>query len=207
MIHICAQAQLMKIAELIPEVFNIHKKIPDHAVDIPAYVEFLKKHKHAHTQVAANVWLGQAHDAGSDFYFLEDQNQELLAWAKTTPQIIINQTYDHLDFVYVVPAHRKGNTVRILLYALKETVPRTLIADGVVFLDGQRVMRRFIGDHSIFLVQVLNKKTGETEPFHELVNDPHKCYIFFKTQLPFHKQYMPEPFMETIWLWDLNLVD
>jgi hypothetical protein len=195
----------MKISELIPEVFNIQKSIPDHSVNLPAFEEFFKQNKHTSKQVAAHVWMGTAHVENSVFYFLEHENGDILAWGKTTPTTIRTETYDHLDFVYVVPKHKHGNTIRILLYALKESVPRTLIADGAVFLDGQRVMSKFIGDHSIFHVHVLNKKTGEIEQFVELVNDPDKCYIFLKTNLPFHQQYAPAPFMESIWLWDLNV--
>lgn len=194
----------MKIVEMIPEVFNIQKAVPDHSVNLPAFVNFFKQHKQSHKQVAANVWMGTAKEADSVYYFLENESGDILAWAKTTPKTILNETYDHLDFVYVVPKHRHSNTVRILLYALKESVPRMLIADGAVFLDGQRVMTKFIGNHSIFRVQLFNKKTGEIEPFEELVNDPDKCYIFLKTHLPFSQQYAPVPFMEAIWLWDLN---
>ena len=195
----------MKITELLPEVFNIQRQIPDHAVDISAFVKFFQQNKQSSKQVASSVWLGTVPWADSMFYFLEHESGQIMAWAKTTPTTILNETHDHLDFVYVVPQYRHGNTIQILLYSLKEIAPRTLIVDGALFLDGQRVISKFIGDHTIFHVHVLNKKTGEIAPFRELVNDPDKCYMFLKTHLPFHQQYMPAPFMEAVWLWDLNL--
>jgi hypothetical protein len=162
------------------------------------------------TNSQANKWpqvfgWEQPHGQTACSIFLEHKSGQIMAWAKTTPTTILEETYDHLDFVYVIPQYKHGNTIQILLYSLKEIAPRTLIADGALFLDGQRVISKFIGDHTIFHVHVLNQKTGEIEPFRELVNDPDKVYIFLKTGLPFHQQYMPAPFMEAVWLWDLNL--
>ncbi len=126
-----------------------------------------------------------------------------MAWAKTTPISILQSSYTHLDFIYVRPAYRKTHALKILLYGLKEFCQHILVANGVLFRDGQRVMQKFINDDSIFRVRVLDKKTGDIAPFEDLVNDPDKCYLFLKTSLPFNQRYLPEPFMESVWLLDL----
>lgn len=193
----------MKISELLGEAYTLGMKIPDTKVDIKGTIAHLLAGYKKVAKVAEDVDLCFNEKPEGRYYFLMLDNDEVIAWAKVSTKDILNKTYDHLDFVYVVPSHRGSNAIKILLHSLKEETPRQLIDDGVLFLDGQRIMNKFLVNDSIFKVQVLNKITGKITPFTELLNDPEKCYILKEDKQGYGKQFMPLPLMEFCWYYSL----
>ena len=186
----------------IREVYNISTAIPDSKIDIPTVIKYLLSGYTELRQIAEDVTLCFADKPEGRYYFLLRDKQEVVGWAKISPKNILDKDYDHLDFTYVVPSHRGSNAIKLLLYALKEETPHPLIADGVLFRDGQRIMLKFL-DKSIFNVKVLNKLTGEPEPFVELVNDADKCYLLKETHLGYGAQFLPESLMGVCWYFSL----
>ena len=169
---------------------------------IPTTIKYLLSNYTELRQVAENITICFTDKSEGRYYFLLHNKQEVIGWAKISPKNILNKDYDHLDFTYIVPKHRGSNAIKLLLYALKEESPHPLIADGVLFHDGQRIMLKFL-DKSIFNVKVLNKVTGETEPFTELVNDADKCYLLKETSLGYSAQFLPESLMGKCWYFSL----
>ena len=152
-------------------------------------------------QVAQDIVFCKGVKQEGVYYFLLLNGEDIIAWAKVSPTTILNSNYNHLDFVYVVPEHRASQAIKILLYALKEEL-HALIVDGAICHDGQPLMTKFSAN-SIFNIEVLNKQTGETEPFTGLVNHAHKCYLLKETGLGYSKQFMPESVMATCWYFPL----
>ena len=190
------------IIQTIAEVFNISGKIPDDKVDITGITAYLLTNSDEISQVAQDIVFCKSRKPEGVYYFLLENQKEPIAWSKVSGKEIQNQDYNHLDFVCVVPAHRGSNAIKILLYALKEEL-HSLIIDGAIFRDGQRLMLKFLSGTPIFNVKVLNKKTGKTAPFTELVNDSDKCYLLSETQLGDGKQFMPESLMKMSWYFAL----
>jgi hypothetical protein len=55
----------------------------------------------------------------------------------------------------------------------------TLIADGAIFTDGGKLISSIVKYHHS-KVGILNKVTGEIEPYSGIIQDLDKCYIFEK---------------------------
>lgn len=100
---------------------------------------------------------------------------------------------DYLSVVgiFVPKEYRKGPALYWLLYAVKETVNKDVIADGAIFADGQALVDA-IQKHNMFYVFNLNKETGEVSEITGPIKSREHCYLFRKTNLGFGEQMFTE---------------
>lgn len=148
--------------------------------------------------------MGAAPADGALCFFVENSEQKIMGWAKTSPKEVLDNAYTQLDFIFVGPEWAGTNALKLLLYGIKETVRAPLIVNSALLQDYQRMMPSFLRDENIFRVRLLNKHTGETREFIELVNDPELCYLLLPTGLGFGQQFMPESVMKFSWYFSLR---
>lgn len=127
----------------------------------------------------------------SDIYLLVKDNTTIAGMLRLTDTVILDTDYYQVEGIYVPIQYRKTSAVYYLLYAVKETVDKDVIADGAIFTDGQKLVDA-IKKHNMFYVFDLNKQTGEIKEISKPITSIDHCYLFRTTKLGFGKQMFIE---------------
>lgn len=127
----------------------------------------------------------------SGIYMLVKSDSTIVGMVKLTNTEILGKDYLVVSAIYVPPEFRKGPALYWLLYAVKETVTKDVIADGAIFSDEQSLVNA-IQKHNMFYVFNLNKETGEVSEVHSPIRSLEHCYLFKTTKLGFGEQMFVE---------------
>jgi len=137
-------------------------------------------------QVYKNVFLYK----NSDYYFLA-KDKEVIGYIKLSQQSILNQTYEHIDSIYVKTKYRNTHSFKWLIFSVKQLAKYPIIADGAIFKGGNKLIQ-YIINNNIFTVSLLNKVTGVKIPATTAyITHWDLCYLFEQNKLDFDKQYRP----------------
>lgn len=127
----------------------------------------------------------------TDYVSLIKNDNLLVGFVKLSVENINHKIYSHIDSIYVTPEYRNSKVIKWLLYSTKEEAPHTLIADGAMFTKGASLITS-LAKHGTSRVAILNKITGDREPFVNLIDDFDKCYIFEKFGTGYSKKMFGE---------------
>lgn len=130
-------------------------------------------------------------------YMLVRQDGIIAAFLRLSNTSIADKDYLAVLGVYVPVEFRKGPALYWLLYSVKETVDKDVIADGAIFADGQALVDA-IKKHNMFYVFDLNKETGEVSEVKGPIRSIDHCYLFRTTKLGFGEQMFIES-MDFTW--------
>ncbi len=130
--------------------------------------------------------------SNNTYHALVKNNSTVLGFLTLSDVKVNNNSYTHIDLIYVLPAFRNSKTVQHLIYYVKEHSKNPIIADGAIFKGGQNIIQS-LAKHRLAKVSILNKNTGEKTPFTSLIDDLDSCYIFESTLLGAGKQLLPPP--------------
>lgn len=145
-------------------------------------------------QIEKHIWLWRN---GVWTILANDEDDQPLGCFKMSRVAILGTEYAHLDVIYVFPEHRRIGISRFLLIVMKSETDLPIIADGAVFAVGQKLLRRTLRE-PVLSVQMLNKTTGEIEPFHDVVDDLDRCYLLRETKLAYSVELSPG--IQPIWI-------
>lgn len=124
-------------------------------------------------------------------YMLVRQDGVIVGMLRLTDTTIAGKDYLSVMGIYVPVEFRKGPALYWLLYAVKETVNKDVVADGAIFTDGQALVD-IIQKHNMFYVFDLNKETGEVTEIQGPIRSIDHCYLFRTTNLGFGEQMFTE---------------
>lgn len=130
-------------------------------------------------------------------YMLVRQDDTIAGMLRLSSERIADKEYLAVKAIFVPVEFRKGPTLYWLLYAVKETVDKEVIADGAIFTDGQSLVDA-IQKHSMFHVFDLNKETGEVTELSGPISSMYHCYLFRNTKMGFGEQMFIET-MDFTW--------
>lgn len=130
-------------------------------------------------------------------YMLVKQDGTIVGMLRLTDTTIAGKDYLSVMGVYVPVEYRKGPALFWLLYSVKETVDKDVVADGAIFTDGQALVDA-IQKHNMFYVFDLNKETGEVTDVKSPIRSLGHCYLFRTTKLGFGEQMFTED-MDFTW--------
>jgi hypothetical protein len=133
----------------------------------------------------------------NDIFMLAKQDKTIVGMLKLSNAVVSGKDYLEVAGIYVPIQFRKSTALYWLLYAVKETVNKDVIADGAIFDDGQALVD-VIQKHHIFYVFDLNKETGEVSEVTRPINSIDHCYLLRTTKLGFGEQIFTEG-MEFTW--------
>lgn len=133
----------------------------------------------------------------NEIYMLVSQSGLIVGMLRLSETTIAGTDYLSVMAIYVPVEFRKGPALYWLLYAVKETVDKDVIADGAIFADGQALVDA-IKKHNMFYVFDLNKETGEVSEVKGPIRAIDHCYLFRTTKLGFGEQMFIES-MDFTW--------
>lgn len=145
----------------------------------------------------ADVRTNYALYKSNEIYMLVRNDNIVVGMLRLTDTIVAGKDYLSVSGIYVPDEFRKGPALYWLLYAVKETVTKDVIADGAIFTDGQKLVDA-IKKHNMFYVFDLNKETGKVSDVKAPITSLDHCYLFRTTKLGFGKQMFTEN-MEYTW--------
>lgn len=184
----------MKIYELV-EAFQVgdFPESPEASAEFQKGYSALLKNATKIADVRKNYALYQY----NEIHMLVRQDDTIVGMLRLAPETVAGKDYLAVRAIYVPKEFRKGPAIYWLLYAVKETVDRDVIADGAIFTDGQRLVDA-IQKHNMFYVFDLNKETGEVTEVKSPIRTLDHCYLFRTTKLGFGEQMFVEN-MEFTW--------
>lgn len=130
-------------------------------------------------------------------YMLVRQDGIIVGMLRLTDATVAGKSYFSVLGIYVPVEFRKGSALYWLLYAVKETVTKDVIADGAIFDDGQSLINA-IQKHNMFHVFDLDKETGNVTEVSGPIRSMDHCYLFRSTKLGFGEQMFIES-MDFTW--------
>jgi hypothetical protein len=132
-------------------------------------------------------------------YLLVKANTEVLGNLNVTPITIAGKSYPSLDVIFIDVNYRKTSAIYWLLYSVKETVDKPIVADGAIFADGQKLIRT-IDKYKYFNVRKINTTTGQISQLNDLeINDADHAYLFTSAKLGFGKNMFESTQIPFVW--------
>jgi hypothetical protein len=175
----------MKSSEFITDAVRFGD-FPDDSVDQHHYA-FQMSGATKLSDITNNLSLWQK----DEFLILHKDQKDMVGFVKISKKVILDNTYNHIDLIYIKPEYRNTSAIKWLLYSIKEYAASPVIADGAIFAGGEELIMS-LGKHGMAEPKVLNKETGEKTALVEPINDPTLCYLFESTNLGPGKNYFNE---------------
>jgi hypothetical protein len=178
----------MKLNELL-EAFQ--------AGDFPEYPDLSDEFQQGYSKVldtatkVADIRKNYALYKNNEIYMLVRNDGIIAGMLRLRNEKIAGKDYLSVVVIFVPKEFRKGPALYWLLYAVKETVNKDVIADGAIFTDGQALVDA-IQKHNMFYVFDLNKETGEVSEITSPIRSSDHCYLFRTTKLGFGEQIFTE---------------
>ena len=132
-------------------------------------------------------------------YMLVKDKTEVLGNLAVSPVTIAQKEYLNIDAIFVDPLYRKTSATYWLIYAVKETVTKPVIADGAIFTGGQDLISA-IQKHKYLNVGIINLHTGEiSELGDKQINSSNFAYVFSSARLGFGKKMFEGTALPYVW--------
>lgn len=133
----------------------------------------------------------------NNIYLLVKNDGTIVGMLRLADTTIASKAYLEVIGIFVPIEYRKTPAIYWLLYAVKESVNKDVVADGAIFDDGQALINA-IQKHNMFHVFDLNKETGVVSEVTKPLTSVNHCYLFKTTKLGFGEQMFVEG-MSFIW--------
>jgi len=130
-------------------------------------------------------------------YLLVKESNTILGLIKLSSVSINHIMYNNVDMIYVFPEYRNTSAIKWLIFSVKEESDYPIIADGAIFNKGESLIKSIV-NHHIMKVSILNKSSGEIEPYSGTLMDIDKCYLFERFGSGYSTKFLDES-GPTVW--------